>query len=145
MQLLPSQLKFISAINTGRLRVRMGRQGLFITILMLNKVFFFLLSHLSLTPSKPAPCIQVLDCWSVSGISTFALCIAKEKTGRINLRLKTSFFFIFQYHLNQGNICNTKPHFCLFVVHANTVALFNWDACFCCALRGFSELKKKKN
>lgn len=58
-KLLPSQLKFISIMNTGELGLRMGRRGLFLTILMLNNVFFFLLSHSSLTPLKLVLCIQV--------------------------------------------------------------------------------------
>lgn len=91
MQRLPSQVKFISLTNTGRLGLKVGRCGLLATILMLNKLFF-LLSHLSLTPPKRAPYSQhhlvdlslMYGCWTGSGIFTFALGIPREKTGRVN-------------------------------------------------------------
>lgn len=88
-----------------KLGLKMGRCGLLLS-LMLDKLFF-LLSHLSLTPPKPAPYSQhhLVDflkygCWTASGIFTFALCIHREKKGTVNLskswQMPNQVYFFFQ-------------------------------------------------
>lgn len=147
-QRLPSRVKFIRATDTGKLGLKMGRCGLLLS-LMLDKLFF-LLSHLSLNPAKPAPYSQhhLVDflkygCWTPSGIFTFALCIHREKKGTVNLskswQMPNQVYFFFSIASQLGCIFKTStkmhPHFCvLLVVQANSGALFNWDDIFCCEL-----------
>lgn len=139
---MPSQVKIISVANTARLGLRMGRWGLFLTVLML-KVVFFLLFHLSLTPSKPTPCSQVrlLDCFRYFYFC-FIYCQGKDRKSQPEAEPTSPFFL--QEHVSQV-IFLTHPQNCihgfclLLVVHANTGALFIWDAYFCYALRGLSK------
>ena len=132
----------------------MDRWGLFSSLSSCLTSSFSVISLVS-NSSKTCPFHHAVDLlevsiwhgyWSASGIFTFILCIPIENRGRVNLSKSLQDaepnLFLLSIASQLGCIFDkstkTHSHLCrLPVVHANSGALFNWEAIF--AVRGFSE------